>query len=114
MRSAWREIPLTVDEVKELIKKDKHKSNTGVILAVVGVVAALVGIVIWIAKKREKDLEEHYEFFDEDFDDLDENYDEFDETIYDDDDENEESHYVQIKDFMNKDEAKETDTEDEN
>lgn len=102
MKTRWKEFPLTVEEVRELMrrddhKKDDHKKGTWIAVAV-GVVAILVGVVIWIAKKREKDLEEHYEYFDDDFDELDENYDEFDESIYEDDDDDIE--YVKIKDFM--------------
>ena len=98
MKTRWKEFPLTVEEVRELMRKDDHKKGTWIAIAI-GVVAILVAVVIWIAKKREKDLEEHYEYFDDDFDELDENYEEFDESIYEDDDDNIE--YVKIKDFMN-------------
>lgn len=101
MKNRWREFPLTVEEVKELMKKDERKKGMGTGIAIaIGVVAILVAIVIWVAKRREKDLEEHYEYFDDDFDELDEHYEEFDESIYEDDDENN-IEYVKIKDFMN-------------
>ncbi len=101
MRNAWREMPITVGEVKELIKDNNRKNSKGAIIAVFSVVAVLIGIVIWVAQKREKDLEEHYEYFDDEFDDLDENYDEFDESIYDDEDDDITSdvEYVNIKDL---------------
>ena len=79
------------------MKKDERKKGTGIAIAI-GVVAILVAIVVWVAKRREKDLEEHYEYFDDDFDELDENYEEFDESIYEDDEDDIE--YVKIKDFM--------------
>lgn len=107
MKTRWKEFPLTVEEVRELMRKDDRKKGTWIAVAI-GVVAVLVAIVIWIAKKREKDLEEHYEYFDDDFDELDENYEEFDESIYEDDDDDIE--YVKIKDFMNYAEDEKTDS----
>lgn len=96
-----RDFPVTMDEVKALMKKEENKRYS-LIIAAVGVIALLVGLILWIAKKREKDLEEHYEYFDDDFDELDENYEDFDESIYDDDDDSEEQiEYVKIKDFIN-------------
>lgn len=107
MKIRWKEFPLTVEEVRELMRKDDRKKGAWIAVAI-GVVAVLVAIVIWIAKKREKDLEEHYEYFDDDFDELDENYEEFDESIYEDDDDDIE--YVKIKDFMNYAEDEKTDS----
>ncbi len=107
MKTRWKEFPLTVEEVRELMRKDDRKKGAWIAVAI-GVVAVLVAIVIWIAKKREKDLEEHYEYFDDDFDELDENYEEFDESIYEDDDDDIE--YVKIKDFMNYAEDEKTDS----
>ena len=107
MKTRWKEFPLTVEEVRELMRKDDRKKGAWIAVAI-GVVAVLVAIVIWIAKKREKDLEEHYEYVDDDFDELDENYEEFDESIYEDDDDDIE--YVKIKDFMNYAEDEKTDS----
>ena len=107
MKTRWKEFPLTVEEVRELMRKDDRKKGAWIAVAI-GVVAVLVAIVIWIAKKREKDLEEHYEYFDDDFDELDENYEEFDESIYEDDDDDIE--YVKIKEIMNYDEDEKTDS----
>ena len=110
MKTKWKEFPLTVEEVRELMRKDDRKKGAWIAVAI-GVVAVLVAIVIWIAKKREKDLEEHYEYFDDDFDELDENYEEFDESIYEDEDDDIE--YVKIKDFMNYAEDEKTDSVEE-
>ncbi len=98
MKMRWNEFPLTVEEVRRLMKKDDHKKYAWLAVAI-SVIAILVGVMIWIMKKREKDLEEHYEYFDDDFDELDEHYDEYDDSIYDDEDEDE-IEYVKIKDFM--------------
>ena len=107
-KAVWKEFPLTIEEVRAMIKKEDHKKCTGIAIAI-GVIAVLVAVVLWVAKKREKDLEEHYEYFDDDFEDLDENYDEFDESIYDEEsDDEDEIEYVKIKDFMNYDDEAET------
>ena len=101
MRERFRDLPITVEEVRRIMKKEEAKRATWVAVGVT-VIAVLVGVVIWVAKRREKDLEEHYEYFDEDFDELDEDLDQFDDSIYDDADE-EEIEYVKINDFMNDD-----------
>lgn len=111
MKDRLRDFPLTVEEVRRLIKKEDAKRATWFALGV-SVVAILVGLVIWIAKRREKDLEEHYEYFDEDFDELDEDLEDFDDSIYDDADEEEKVEYVQINDFM-KDDSVSNDTKEE-
>jgi len=93
-----KEFPLTFEEVKELMKKDNSKKAIWITLAV-SVILILVAVVIWLAKKSCKDIEEHYEYFDDDYeeaDDFDE-YEGFDEDIYEDED----VEYVKIKDFMN-------------
>ena len=63
-----------------------------------GVITALVGVIVWLTKKGCKDIEEHYEYFDDDESDATDDYEEFDEEDYDED---EEVGYVKIKDFMN-------------
>lgn len=106
MRNRIKDFPLTVEEVRALMKKEDSKKCVWFAMGV-GVIVILIALVIWIAKKREKDLEEHYEYFDDDFNELDENFDEFDESIYDveDDDDEEQIEYVKIKDFINDEEA---------
>ena len=105
MRISMREIPVTLEEVRDMMKKEQAK-RCSLIVAAVGVVAILVGLIVWISKKREKDLEEHYEYFDDDFDALDEDFEGFDESIYEDDDEEEEQiEYVKINDFINDEDA---------
>lgn len=104
MRRTMRDFPVTLEEVRDMMKKEEAK-RCGLVVAAISVVAVLVGIIIWISKKREKDLEEQYEYFDDDFDELDEDYDDFDDSIYDDEDEDDEQiEYVKIQDFVNDDE----------
>ncbi len=103
MKSRMKDFPLTVEEVRALMKKDDSKKYVWFVVGA-SVIAILIALIIWVAKKREKDLEEHYEYFDDDFDELDENFDEFDESIYD-DEEDEQIEYVKIKDFINDEEA---------
>ncbi len=100
-----REIPMTMEEVREFMKQEKSK--TGMLLGVViGIVLALVAIVLWVANRKSKDLEEHYEYFDEDFEDEfeDDEFSDLDEDLYGDVDAATEGvEYVKIKDFMNYD-----------
>lgn len=105
MKERFSDFPLTVEEIRRIMKKEESKRATWFAIGV-SVVLVLVGLVIWIAKKREKDLEEHYEYFDDDFDELDDDLDDFDDSIYDDSDDDEQVEYVKIKDFMD-DEASE-------
>lgn len=98
MKTRIKEFPLTLEEVKNLMKKENSKKVIWISLAI-GVIIALVGVIIWLAKKSCKDIEEHYEYFDDEYDESEEydEYDDFDEEIYEDDD----VEYVKIKDFMN-------------
>lgn len=105
MAGRMKDFPLTVEEVRRLMKKEDSKRCAWFAVGV-GVIAILVALILWVAKRREKDLEEHYEYFDDDFEELDENFDEFDESIYDDDEE-EQIEYVKIKDFINDEEIAE-------
>ena len=104
MRDRFRDFPLTVEEVRSIMRKEEAKRATWIAVGV-SVIAVLVALVLWVAKRRETDLEEHYEYFDEDFDELDEDFDKFDDSIYD--DEEEEIEFVIIKDFMYEDTASE-------
>nr|WP_302597420.1 hypothetical protein [uncultured Cellulosilyticum sp.] len=112
-KCSMREIPLTMEEVREFMRQEKAKR--GMLFGVViGIVLALVAVVLWVAHRKSKDLEEHYEYFDEDFEDEfdDEDYDDLDEDLYGDEDASTEGvEYVKIKDFMNydKDEAHQDD-----
>lgn len=109
MKNRVSEIPFTLEEVRELMRQEKSKRGLWLGIAI-GVVLALVGVVIWVARKKEKDLEEHYEYFDDDYDELDEDYDEFDDSIYDENDD-EKVEYVKINDFMNYEEDEKTEKE---
>ena len=98
MKTRIKEFPLTLEEVRDLLKKENSKKFIWITLAV-SVILVLAGVVIWLAKKNCKDIEEHYEYFDDDTDETDDydEYEDFDEEIYDDED----VEYVKIKDFMN-------------
>ncbi len=98
MQTRLKEFPLTIQEVRNLMKKEDSKKALWITLAV-SVILVLVGVVIWLAKKSCKDIEEHYEYFDDDYDEAEDydDYDDFDDAIYED----EEVEYVKIKDFMN-------------
>lgn len=117
MKDRFREMPCVddmkrfiKDEVRHITKKDMDKKDEKKwCLVGIGVIVALIGVVIWIAKKRDKDLEEHYEYFD----DLDgDDYDEFDDSIYDTDEEDS-IEYVKINDFIKDEEPKEEQKADE-
>ncbi len=97
MMTKFKEFPLTVEEVRGMIKKEKSSKYVWVGIAI-GVIMALVGVIIWLAKKNCKDVEEHYEYFDDMDDDKDyDDFEDFDDDLYEDDDQVE---YVKIKDFM--------------
>ena len=93
-----KEMPLSIEEVREFMRQEKAKK--GMLFGIViGVVLALVAVVLWVANRKSRDLEEHYEYFDEDLED--EVFDNFDEDIYDDESASSEGvGYVKIKDFM--------------
>ena len=98
-----KEMPLTMEEVREFMRQEKAKRGM-LFGVVVGVVLALVAVVLWVAHRKSKDLEEHYEYFDDDFEDEfdDEDFENLDEDIYGDEDASQEGiEYVKIKDFMN-------------
>lgn len=112
MKERFRDFPLTVDEVRRIMRKEESRRATWCAIGI-SVIAILVGLIIWIAKKRDKDLSEHYEYFDDDFDELDDDFDEldddfeeFDDSIYE-DESDEEGHieYVKIKDFIDDEEV---------
>ena len=78
----------------------------------VSAIAALIGLIIWIAKKREKDLDDECEYIDDDFEELDDEFEDFDESIYDDEDD-EQVEYVKINDFMKEEDELEAKEEEE-
>lgn len=111
------DMPLSMEEVREFMRREKSKRGLlfGVII---GVVLALVAVVLWVAHNKSKDLEEHYEYFDDEFEDEfeDEEFTELDDDLYGDEDASTEGvEYVKIKDFMNYDneEQKDSDVEEE-
>ena len=95
MRTTIKDFPLTIQEVKDLMKQEKSKKCMWIVVAI-SVISILVAVIIWVANKKDKDLEEHYEYFDDEYDD---EYEDFDENIYEDD--KDEIEYVKIKDFIN-------------
>lgn len=107
MKAKMKDFPLTVEDVRRLMKKEESKKWTWFAVGA-GVITILTVLILWVAKRREKDLEEHYEYFDDDFNELDENFDKFDESIYDeehtDEEDEERIEYVKLKDFINNEE----------
>lgn len=98
MQTRFKEFPLTLEEVRDWMRKEDSKKAVWITIGV-SVILVLVAVIIWLAKKSCKDIEEHYEYFDDEYDKNEEfdEYDDFDESIYEDD----EVEYVKIKDFMN-------------
>lgn len=100
MRERFRDFPLTIEEVKCMMKKEEAKKAKWAIIGV-SVIAVLIGLIVWLAKKREKDLDNEYEYIDDDFEELDDELEDFDESIYEDDeDDDKQVEYVKINDFM--------------
>lgn len=116
MRERFRDFPLTIEEVKCMMKKEEAKKAKWAIIGV-SVIAVLIGLIVWLAKKREKDLDNEYEYIDDDFEELDDELEDFDESIYEDDeDDDKQVEYVKINDFMKEEdeaEAKEEETKEE-
>lgn len=98
MQTRFKEFPLTLEEVRDWMRKEDSKKAVWITIGV-SVILVLVAVIIWLAKKSCKDIEEHYEYFDDEYDKNEEfdEYDDFDESIYEDD----EVEYVKIRDFMN-------------
>lgn len=100
MRDKNKEFPLTIEDVRELMKRKKQKDQSkgiGIGIAV-GVLAVLVAVIIWVAKRNCKDINEHYEYFDDEEDV--EEFDSLDDTMYDDEEDNEQIEYVNLKEFI--------------
>ena len=78
MNRWMKDVPLTMDEVRGLLNNKKDKQSKWIWIGVgVSVVCSLVAISLWICNKRERDMEDYFEYFDdEDFDDADFEYDE--------------------------------------
>ena len=111
MRDRFRDFPLTIEEVRCMMKKEEAKKAKWIAIGV-SAIAALIGLIIWIAKKREKDLDDECEYIDDDFEELDDEFEDFDESIYDDEDE-EQVEYVKINDFMKEEDELEAKEEEE-
>ena len=92
MTKWMKDMPLTMDEVKMLMRK-KDKQSKWIWLGVgISIVCSLIAITLWICNRRDKDMEQYFEYFDdEDFDDDDFEYD--DEDL---EDEDQEVEYVEI------------------
>lgn len=107
-----KEFDKAIKEVKKRMYqyKEPQKSNKGLMIGLgLAVIAALVGVVLWIRSKNDEDIEEYYEYFD---DEMEEELE--DEDLYGieelEDEEDEEVEYVKIKNFTEEDLA---DLEDE-
>lgn len=100
-----KELDKIIKEVRgRMSYQEPQKSNKGWIIGLgIAVVAALVGLVLWLRSKNDEDIEEYYEYFDDEMEDELE-----DDDLYgigealdseDDEDDEEEVGYVQIKNF---------------
>lgn len=79
MKRWMKDMPLTMDEVRGLMRKKDKQSKWIWIGVGVSVVCSLIAISLWICNKRERDMEDYFEYFDdEDFDDAEFEYDEED------------------------------------
>jgi hypothetical protein len=73
-------------------QKQKQSSNKGLWIGLaVGVIATLVGLVLWLRSKNNEDIEEYYEYFDDEIEDA------LEEDLYG--EEEDDVEYVQIKNF---------------
>ncbi len=103
-----REMDKIVQEVKDrlgIAPTREEKCNKCIWIALgVSVVVALVAVVLWIKSKEDEDIEEYYEYFD----------DELDDDIYDEiaDDSDDDVEYMELKTF-DQDEEDEEEVEDE-
>ncbi|MGL4736325.1 MAG: hypothetical protein ACRCW2_02610 [Cellulosilyticaceae bacterium] len=82
-----------IKEVKHMYGKKNQKSNTGLWIGIgIAVIAALVGLILWIKSKNDEDIEEYYEYFDDELED------ELEDDLYGEDD-LDDVEYFQIKNF---------------
>ncbi|HHX61388.1 MAG TPA: hypothetical protein GX707_11860 [Epulopiscium sp.] len=77
MKRWMKDMPLTMDEVKGFMRKKDKQSKWIWVGVGVSVVCSLIAISLWVYNKRQRDMEDYFEYFDdEDFDDADFEYDE--------------------------------------
>ncbi|OOB80264.1 MAG: hypothetical protein BEN19_05835 [Epulopiscium sp. Nuni2H_MBin003] len=90
-----------VKEVKDRLgvvtPAERKCHRCGWIMLGVGVLVALLGLILYIKSKEDDDIEEYYEYFDEDLDD-DDMYDDADEDV----------EYLEIKNFEDEDSTEES------
>ncbi|OON92660.1 MAG: hypothetical protein ATN34_01815 [Epulopiscium sp. Nele67-Bin002] len=90
-----KEMDKIVLEVKERLgmqHHEKEKCNKAIWLLLSGTVfVALVAVVLWLRSKEDEDIEEYYEYFDDELDD--------DDDIYGELTEDEDVEYLEIKQF---------------
>lgn len=93
-----KELNQAIKEVKKRMSKynEPQKSNKGLLIGLgLLVITVLVGLVLWLRSKNDEDIEEYYEYFD---DEMEESLDDSD--LYGMDEEDlEDVEYVQIKRF---------------
>lgn len=76
-----------------MYNKKNQKSNKGLWIGIgIAVIAALVGLILWIKSKNDEDIEEYYEYFDDELED------ELEDDLYG-EDELDDVEYFQIKNF---------------
>ncbi|MEG0352247.1 MAG: hypothetical protein RR586_03195 [Cellulosilyticaceae bacterium] len=105
-----KELNQAIKEVKKRMAKynEPEKSNKGLLIGLgIVVITVLVGLVLWLRSKNDEDIEEYYEYFD---DEMEEELDDSD--LYGtDEDSSDDVEYVQIKSFDLEDEAEEDEIE---
>ncbi len=102
-----KEMDKVVQEVKERLGITPIKEKTCCqkapwILLGITVLATLIAIVLWIKSKEDEDIEEYYEYFDDEFE-------EDDDDIYAElaDEVDEDVEYLEIKNFEDADDVEE-------
>lgn len=99
MRKWMRDMPLTMDEVKALMRKKDKQSKWLWIGVAISVICSLVALVLWLRSRCDDATEHYYEYFDdEDFEDFDEDFDD----DFDFDEDESDIEYVEITDTDDK------------
>lgn len=86
MKRWMKDVPLTMDEIRALIKKKDKQSKWIWIGIGISIICSLIALVLWVRNRNELATEEYYEYFDDedfdDFEDFDEEYEDDSEVEY--------------------------------